>query len=94
MNSQSWYVYIVKCKDGSLYTGITVDPERRLKEHNTGKGAKYTRSRLPCFLVKSWEVVNRSTALRIESKIKKLSHKEKHKLCEHEFIDHLFEEGH
>lgn len=89
---QSWYVYVLKCKDGSFYTGITTDPERRLQEHNRGKGAKYTRSRIPCFLMKSWEVLDKSTALRLELKIKKLSHKKKHELCDEDFIDHLLME--
>jgi len=43
----SWYVYMVRCRDNSLYTGYTDDPERRLAVHNAGKGAKYTKSRLP-----------------------------------------------
>src|ERR687893_500194 len=47
----TWIVYLVRCRDGSLYTGITTDPERRLREHNRGVGAAYTRSRLPVSLV-------------------------------------------
>jgi putative endonuclease len=84
-----WYVYVLQCKDGTFYTGITTDPERRLKEHNTGKGSKYTRSRIPCFLMKSWEVANRSVASKLELKIKSLTKKEKTSVCDLDCIDHL-----
>ena len=68
-----WYVYIVECADGSLYTGITTDVERRLQEHNYSfKSAKYTRSRRPVRLVWSKEVANRSEASKEEARIKKL----------------------
>jgi len=76
-----YHVYIVECADGTLYTGITVDLERRLKEHNSSKlGAKYTRSRRPVQLVYSKKFRNRSLAGKAESRIKKLSRKEKVKL--------------
>ncbi|CAB4203351.1 COG2827 Predicted endonuclease containing a URI domain [uncultured Caudovirales phage] len=66
-----WSVYIVKCSDGSLYTGVTTDIERRLAEHNHGAaGAKYTRSRRPVTLVASISVANRSEAQSIEATIK------------------------
>ena len=78
VNMKEWYVYIVKCADGSLYTGITVDKERRVIEHNTSnKGAKYTRSRRPVHLVYSETHLNRSLAPKRESAIKKLSRTEK-----------------
>ncbi|OUW75239.1 MAG: endonuclease [Saprospirales bacterium TMED214] len=68
-----WYVYIVECSDGSLYTGITTDVNRRLLEHNYSfKSAKYTRSRRPVRLVWSKEVANRSEASKEEARIKKL----------------------
>ena len=68
-----WYVYIVECADGSLYTGITTDVDRRLLEHNYSfKSAKYTRSRRPVRLVWSKEVENRSEASKEEARIKKL----------------------
>lgn len=92
MTNLSWYVYILACRDGTFYTGITTDPERRLKEHNMGKGAKYTRSRIPCSLLKSWEVCDRSIASKLEAKIKSLSKIEKEKLSSLEFIDHLLGE--
>jgi putative endonuclease len=73
-----WFVYIVRCKDNSLYTGITVDLQRRIKEHNQSKkGAKYTRSRRPVKLVRSFVRHSKSDALKLEHKIKKLSKKEK-----------------
>lgn len=73
-----WYVYIVECADGSLYTGISTDVDRRLLEHNYSlKAAKYTRSRRPVKLVWSKEVENRSEASKEEYKIKRLSRKKK-----------------
>ena len=68
----TWYVYIVECSDGSYYTGITTDITRRLAQHNTGKGAKYTRSRKPVTLLASVEVPDRSSALKLEARVKKM----------------------
>jgi len=77
----AWTVYLARCHDGTLYTGITTDPERRLAEHNAGAGAAYTRSRLPVALV-YWEVVvDRSAALRREHAIKQLSRAAKEALA-------------
>jgi putative endonuclease len=68
-----WTVYLARCRDGTLYTGITTDPERRLAEHNAGCGAAYTRTRLPVVFV-YWEAASdRSSALRREHAIKGLS---------------------
>lgn len=76
-----WFTYIVKCSDGSLYTGITTDVERRIDEHNhSSKGAKYTKTRRPVNLVYQEEQENRSTASKREYQIKKLSRKDKLKL--------------
>ena len=73
-----WYVYIVECADGSLYTGISTDVQRRLLEHNfSSKGAKYARSKRPVRLVWSKEVADRSEASIEEYRIKKLSRKKK-----------------
>jgi putative endonuclease len=73
-----WIVYILRCNDNSFYTGITIDLERRILEHNTSnKGAKYTRCRRPVTLLKSFFVENKSQALKLEYKIKQLSHQEK-----------------
>lgn len=72
--SSSWYVYILGCADGSLYTGITTDPERRLQEHNDGAlGARYTRPRRPVELLYQEPVADRSAALKREYAIKQLS---------------------
>jgi len=77
----AWTVYLARCGDGTLYTGITTNPERRLAEHNAGAGAAYTRSRLPVALV-YWEVmVDRSSALRREHAIKQLSRAAKEALA-------------
>ena len=76
-----YHVYIVRCNDNSLYTGITTDLKRRLHEHNqTKKGAKYTRSRRPVSLVYSKLVENRSIAQKEEYKIKKLNKIKKEEL--------------
>jgi len=73
----SWYVYIIECNDGKLYTGITTDLKRRLGEHNSGKGCKFSRSRAPVKLVYSHSTSSRSKALKKEAWIKSLSRKEK-----------------
>ena len=75
-----WYLYILRCKDGSLYTGITTDVEKRLEAHRSGKGAKYTRGRGPLELVYKEECGDRSNALRREAEIKRLPRDEKLKL--------------
>lgn len=68
-----WFVYIIECKDGTYYTGITTNIDRRVKEHNTSsKGAKYTKTRRPVKLLKTFEVESRSAALKLEYKIKQL----------------------
>jgi putative endonuclease len=73
-----WWVYVVECSDGSLYTGVTTDITRRIKEHNSPtKGAKYTRSRQPVKLLTSWPVSNRSEAQKQEASFKKLSREKK-----------------
>jgi putative endonuclease len=73
-----YYLYILKCADNTLYTGITVDLDRRVGEHNNSKlGAKYTRARRPVKLVYSKKFTNRSLASKAESAIKKLSRTEK-----------------
>jgi putative endonuclease len=65
-----WYVYLLRCGDGSLYTGITNNLEARLAAHNTGKGARYTRSRRPVTLVWCERRRGRASALRREAEIK------------------------
>lgn len=77
-----WHVYILQCADGTLYTGIARDPCARLQQHSAGKGAKYTRSRLPLVLVYRECSGSRGDALRREAEIKRLSRQEKHKLVQ------------
>ena len=79
---KAWYIYIIECADGTYYTGITTDTERRIAEHNTSgiKGARYTRARRPVKLVYSEKVSGRSEALKRESRIKKMSRAVKEKL--------------
>ncbi|MBM4057768.1 MAG: GIY-YIG nuclease family protein, partial [Planctomycetes bacterium] len=67
-----WFVYLLSCSDGSLYTGITNDLPKRLKAHAAGKASKYTRSRLPVKLVYSEAQRSKSVALKREAAIKKL----------------------
>lgn len=74
---QTWYIYILECADETLYTGITNDLEKRIRQHNEGKGAKYTRGRGPVALVKSFKRLTKSDALKLEYKIKRLSREEK-----------------
>ena len=78
----SFYVYLLRCADGTLYTGYTDDPVRRTKIHNAGKGAKYTRARLPVELVYQEACADKSAALRREYEIKQLTHVQKLKLIE------------
>jgi len=80
------YTYILRCADGSFYTGWTTDPERRLKVHNSGRGAKYTRSRLPVELVWYETHPNRSAAMRREAEIKQLTRAQKLELMEQKGI--------
>ena len=75
-----YYVYMLRCRDGSLYTGSTDCVERRLAAHSQGRGAKYTRSRLPVELVYQESCPDKSAALRREAAIKRLSRREKLKL--------------
>ena len=76
-----WYLYMVRCRDGSLYTGITTDVERRFAEHegNSG-GAKYLRGRGPLTLVFQQKIGNRSLAQVVESRVKRLSRSRKESL--------------
>ena len=72
-----WYVYMLRCGDGTLYTGVTDSVERRLAAHRSGRGAKYTRGRGPLELVYVEEVANKSAALKREIAIKNLTRREK-----------------
>lgn len=75
-----WYVYLMRCADNSLYTGVTTDPERRLREHNgelKGKGAKYTRTRRPVTLAVAIPLSSKVAVYQAEYAIKRLSKAEK-----------------
>lgn len=71
------FVYILECSDGTLYTGYTNDVDARVKKHNAGKGAKYTRSRLPVIACYREELDSKSLAMKREYKIKKLTRAQK-----------------
>ena len=75
--NNSWWVYIVECSDGTYYTGSTPNVSLRIERHNLGKGAKYTRARLPVTLIFTEKQVNRSEALKREHAIKQLSRTQK-----------------
>ena len=76
----TWIVYIMQCADGTFYTGITNDLERRLKQHNAGTASRYTRYRLPVTLIYQAVQPTKSAALKRELEIKKLSRKAKQRL--------------
>jgi len=78
-----WTVYVLRCKTGELYTGCTIDLERRLREHNSGTASRFTRSRLPVALVYKEELGGRSEALRRELAIKAMKRDEKLLLVGH-----------
>ena len=75
-----YYVYIVKCSDGTLYTGYTTEIERRIEEHNLGQGARYTRGRTPVTLMHQETFSSKSKAMKREYAIKSLSRQEKQEL--------------
>ena len=85
-----WYMYVILCFDNSLYCGITIDLEKRLKQHNgvLKGGAKYTRGRRPCKYVHVEEALNRSEASKKEAKFKKLNRENKLK-----YISHVLSSG-
>ena len=76
-----WTVYVIECRDGSLYTGIATDVERRYAQHVAGKGARYTRSHPPLQLLARFDYPDRSTASRAEHAIKQLTPARKRALC-------------
>lgn len=77
---KQWVVYILECRDGTYYTGITDDLQRRIHAHNTGKGAKYTRGRGPVILCYREECADHGAALRREAAIKRLTRQQKQTL--------------
>lgn len=72
-----WYLYVIRTKDDALYTGITTDVERRFQAHQSGRGAKYLKGKMPLLLVYSVQLTHHSTALKAEYRLKKLSKKQK-----------------
>jgi len=79
-NQSEWFLYMIRCRDGQLYTGITTDVDRRLSEHASGKGAKFLRGKAPLELVFKQGVGSRSDALKAEAAIKKLTREGKEEL--------------
>lgn len=71
--AKTWHLYVLRCRDGSLYCGITNDLTRRVAQHNAGKAARYTRGRGPVVVVRSWKHESKSAALKAEFAFKKLS---------------------
>lgn len=82
MIEQTWKLYILRCRDDSLYTGITTNVEKRFAAHQAGKGAKYTRGRSPLELVYEEDCGDHSAALKRELEVKGLSREEKLKMIE------------
>ena len=82
-----FWVYMLECADGSLYTGWTPDLENRVRQHNAGRGSKYVRSRLPAQLVYSESYDTRTEAMRREYALKKLSRNEKLTLIENQGVE-------
>lgn len=77
----AWYVYLLECRDGSLYTGIATDVQRRFAQHVAGTGAKYTRGRPPVRVLGALACADRSDASRAEHAIKRLTPADKRALC-------------
>ena len=77
-----WSIYVVRCSDGTLYCGISNNITKRIDAHNNGKGAKYTKSRLPVSLVYSEEIGTMSAAMRRERQIKKMTRRQKNDLID------------
>jgi putative endonuclease len=74
------FVYLLRCRDGSLYCGWTIDLEQRLAAHSSGRGGRYTRSRLPVALAAAWETPDRTTARSLEARIKRRKRPAKERL--------------
>ncbi len=74
---RNWHVYIVECRDGTLYTGISNDVDKRIRDHNSGIGSKYTKGRRPVKLLASWDCADKSDASKMEYRIKRLTREDK-----------------
>ncbi len=77
-----WFLYVVQCADGTLYTGITTDVKRRVKEHNTGRGARYTSIRRPVTLRGAWRCSSRKIAMQAETALKRKRRDDKLRLIQ------------
>lgn len=77
----SWFLYVIECEDGSLYTGIAVDPRARFAAHVAGKGARYTRSHPPRRLLRTLGFPDRSSALKAEYRVKRMATEEKRRFA-------------
>ena len=82
-----WFVYVIECEDGSLYTGIAIDPEARFALHASGKGARYTRSHPPRKLIAMLPFPDRSSASKAEYRVKRLTPAQKRKLAEDGYLE-------
>lgn len=80
-SADAWFLYIARCADGSLYTGIARDVRARIAEHDAGKGAKYTRGRGPLEVLAKRRCANKTDALRLELAVKRLPRADKERLC-------------
>lgn len=81
-DSDAWYVYLIACGDGTYYTGISTNPQRRLEQHRSGTGARYTRGRGPLALMWRSSPLSRADALRQERRIKRLTHAQKEAMAD------------
>ena len=81
-DAEGHWVYVLECADGTFYTGYTTDVERRVAEHDSGEGAKYTRGRTPVDLVHAEGFASRSAAMAREHEVKALSRRQKERLVE------------
>jgi len=86
MKTQTWFLYLLECVNGSIYTGITNDVAARFAAHVAGTGAKYTRANRPLRVLKSFECENRSAASKAEYAVKKLSAAKKRLLCKQDTL--------
>lgn len=93
MEMAGWFVYLIECRDGSLYTGIATDVDRRYAEHLAGKGARYTRSHPPIRLLARFAHPDRASASRAEYAIKRLSPVRKRALCQTASCEDVLQPG-
>jgi ADP-ribose pyrophosphatase YjhB (NUDIX family)/predicted GIY-YIG superfamily endonuclease len=90
--NKPWFLYLLRCADGTLYTGVTTDVARRVREHNSGRGSRYTAARRPVWLTGCWRFTDRSSVQKAEARLRRLSHQEKERLAmaEQPFADAPF----